>query len=519
MDPFYDSPRTSREAARRIGTWLEERPEVQKAVVADYVSRSPYPIIDHRLHEILYGSSLPPSFGDWCLRQAREAKDPHSAETYLRLALARGVRLDILLEYERETPPLREIMEQMLVCPLPDGFYDGGPKSATSWREESSRRRQEFVEVVRSHETELRANRGGVRLLDELANVYFGGSSDVRGHSPHDRLRDLFGDEPRLIDATLAGFRGAPFRGDIPRIREIVGLLKTGRQYRVALPVLAGVDELADLRSLTDRQIRQALAFHFCTFTEDSKSRGKRLLEADPPAAADVLVRCTKANMDAGNYDSTVGYELAVGEYVTLASVAVLPLLRSFSVRRAQPEAMAMLDELFIAALLHADRVTFLALAAEKLACTSMSAAQRLRWLAVQVVAAPDTPSRPPARFRCTAREPGSAACGIPVARRSPTRRPAHADAGGVHPVARTYLGTVGPDGFLQPARQIWTGSSRLRTADGSDTCRPAGSRHLRRARTALHGSDIEQVASHAGRCAGPPARNASRRYLPASLR
>ena len=392
VDLFYDSPRTSREAARRIGAWLEGRPGVQKAVVADYVSRSPYPIIDHRLHEILYGSSLPSSFGDWCLQQAREAKDPHNAETYLRLALGRGVRLDILLEYQRETPPLRNIMKQMLVCPLPDGSYDDGPKSATSWREESRRRRQEFVEVVRSHETELRANRGGIRLLDELANVYFGGSSDVRGHSPHDRLRDLFGDDPRLIDATLAGFRGAPFRGDIPRIREIVGLLKTGRQYRVALPVLAGV-ELADLRSLTDRQIRQALAFHFCTFTEDSKSRGERLLEADPQAAADILVRCTKANMDAGKYDSTVGYELAVGEYVTLASQAVLPLLRSFSVRRAQLEAMAMLDELFIAALLHADRVTFLVLAAEKLACTSMSAAQRLRWLAVQVVGAPDTPA------------------------------------------------------------------------------------------------------------------------------
>ena len=392
LDLFYDSPWTSREAARRIGAWLQGRPAAQKAVVADYVSRSPYPIIDHRLHEILYGSSLPPSFGDWCLRQAREATDPRSAETYLRLALAQGVRLDILLEYERETTPLREIMKQMLVCPLPDGFYDGGSKAATSWREESARRRLEFIELVKSHEMEVRANRGVVRLLGELANVYFGRSSDVRGHSPHDRLRDLFGDQPRLIDATLAGFRGAPFRGDIPGAHEIVGLLNTGRRYRVALPVLAGVDELADLRSLTDRQIRQALAFHFCTFTENSKSRGKRLLEADSSAAAEVLVRCTKANMVAGNYDSTVGYELAVGEYVTLASLAVLPLLRSFSVRRAQPEAMTMLDELFIAALLHADRVTFLALAAEKLACTGMSAAQRLRWLAVRVVAAPDTP-------------------------------------------------------------------------------------------------------------------------------
>ena len=37
------------------------------------------------------------------------------------------------------------------------------------------------------------------------------------------------------------------------------------------------------------------------------------------------------------------------------------------------------------------DRAEFLALVAEKLACTSMSAAQRIRWLAVQVVGASDT--------------------------------------------------------------------------------------------------------------------------------
>ena len=110
----------------------------------------------------------------------------------------------------------------------------------------------------------------------------------------------------------------------------------------------------------------------------------------DPAAAAEILVRCAKAKMRAGAYDSTVGYELALGEHVALASQVVLPLLRSFPVRRAEPKAMTMLDELFIAALLHADRATFLALAAEKLACTSMSVAQRLRWLAVQVVAAPD---------------------------------------------------------------------------------------------------------------------------------
>ena len=114
VDPYSDSPRTSHNATGRIGAWLGERPEIQKAVVADYVSRSRYVLIDHDLPEILNGSSPPPDFGDWSLRQARAATEPRSAQAYLRLALAYGVRPDILLEFEHETPPLREIMKQIL---------------------------------------------------------------------------------------------------------------------------------------------------------------------------------------------------------------------------------------------------------------------------------------------------------------------------------------------------------------------------------------------------------------------
>ena len=260
--------------------------------------------------------------------------------------------------------------------------------------------------------------------------MYFGGSSDVRGRNPQDKIRDLFGGETRLIDATLAGFRGAPFGEDLPDTHESIGILKTDRRYRVALPVLAGVVELDDLRVLSDRQLRRALAFHFTTFTEHARNRGRRLIQVNSTVSAEVLVQCTKAKMRAGTYDGTIGYELAVGEYVALASLVVLPVLRSFSVRCAQPEAMTMLNELFIAAFLHADRATFLALVAE-----------------------------------------------------------------------------------------IWTGRSRVRTSDGTDARRPVRSRYGRRARKALCGTDIEQLASTAGRRARPPAGDPTRCHVPTSHR
>ena len=387
VDPLSDSYLASHEATQRIRAWLEERPGIQKAIVAEYVSRSRSVV---SIHEILYGSSAPPDFGDWCLRQAREATERSCAMAYLRLALNHGVPRDVLFDYEHEDPPLREIMKSMLVCRLPEGFYDTARERRRTWQEERRSRRRDFVALVRSHESDLHANQCNAGLLDALANVYFGGSSDVRGHNPQDRLRNLFSDEPHLIDATLAGFRDAPFREDMPSPHEIVSLIKTDRRYMIALPVLAGIQELDNLQNLSDRQLRQALAFHFTTFTEHARGRGQRLIEVNHAIAAEVLVQCTTAQVRSGTFDDTVGFKLVDGEYIALASVVVLPILRSFPVRCSQPKAVEMLDALFNAALRHVARATFVALIAEKLTYTSMSTAQRVRWLAVQAVADPN---------------------------------------------------------------------------------------------------------------------------------
>ena len=375
---------------RRIGAWLEAHPDRQEAVVADYVSKHSDLVTNGEIDRILYGSCPPPAFGSRCLEQARASTDPRVAKAYLRLALARGVSPDVLWEHERETPPLRDVMKGMLVFRLPEGFYDHTSERAESRQEESRRRRRAFVDAVRSHDDELRANRGPVGLLDELANVYFGGSADVGGHNPQDRLEDLFGDETHLIDATLTGLRGTPFRDDLPDSRQIIDLLTTDGRYVVAQAVLAGIDEAAELRRLSDRQLRRVLAFHFTTFTESSKPRGKRLLDLDAAITAELLVQCTAARMRAGKYDGTIAHELAIGEYVPLAASATLPLLAAFPLRTARKEAVAMLDELFIGALRHADRPALVVLVTRKLSRTSMSATQRVHWLAAQSVAASD---------------------------------------------------------------------------------------------------------------------------------
>ena len=189
IDPFLDPSPTSHEATKRIGAWLGERPEIQKTIVADYASRSRYVFIDHDIPEILYGASPPPDVGVWCLAQARAERCWKTAEVYLNLALAHGVSRAILRDHERESSPLREIMREKLERQLVDEGHDSDQTRLSTWQEESRRRRREFVAQVRSHEGALRHNRCSPPLLDELANVYFGESSDVRGHAPQDRLR------------------------------------------------------------------------------------------------------------------------------------------------------------------------------------------------------------------------------------------------------------------------------------------------------------------------------------------
>ena len=203
---------------------------------------------------------------------------------------------------------------------------------------------------VRSNVDALHENRCPVGLLHKLALAYFGLSSDVEGSDPRARINDLCDSDRLLIDATLAGLRGAPFREDIPDTRKIIGLLESRREYLVALPCLAGIDELDDLRVLSERQLRQALAFHFCSSVEDMLNRERRLLELDHDAGAEMLVKCISGKMRNGVY-ADVAHHLVTGEYASVARRAVLPLLRAFPVRCSQPVPLIVLDDLLVGAL------------------------------------------------------------------------------------------------------------------------------------------------------------------------
>ena len=376
------------DARPRLADWLQKRPAVQKEIVADYLSKGGV-LTDSKVRELLFGSQLPANFGFWCLEQAKATTDLRTAREYLRHARDHGVPLDVLLDCTRGSELLHDEMSKLLVCPLLPNHFDDF-QVGHGFLNETERRHREFIRLVRSNVDALHENRCPAGLLHELAFAYFGLSSDVEGADPRERISNLLDSDELLIDATLAGLRGAPFRQDIPDTRKIIGLLKFNREYLVALPCLAGIEELDDLRVLSERQLREALAFHFCSSVEDRLNRERRLLELDHEAGAEMLVRCTSAKLRSGVYDAEVARHLATDEYAAVARRAVLPLLRAFPVRCSQPVPLVMLDDLLVAVLRRVDRTALVELIAKKRSRTSMSVSQRVHWLAAEVVATGD---------------------------------------------------------------------------------------------------------------------------------
>ena len=391
-------------AVRRIGTWLERRPHRLKEIIVETERRSadraktPRSLVD----KIRYGAEYPPDYGLWCLQQAVTATSPPWIRYYLRQsrdALARnthhrGLTLEVMFERTGDAPVVRRILEQeMLVCRVRETLKED-LQEQRRYHQEQERYHGEWIAYVRSNVAELRAGRGAPDVLLQIAAAYYDALSAVSGDSPEDRIRNLFRDEESLIEAAFSGIRGTISRGDLPGIDQIVELTGSDQEYRIGLPFQAALD-IEPERRLNDRQARQALAFHYSTPPAlrprtQSPEWYRTLLTRDPATVADVLVKCVAAGLRNGTQDASLVYPLLEEDHAGVARLAALPSLRRFPLRCTVPQ-LRILDCLLHAALRYVDRLRFQELIAERLSRRSMTVAQRVHWLALGVVAAPDT--------------------------------------------------------------------------------------------------------------------------------
>ena len=396
-----------RQAKARIRTWLEDRPEVQKAVVAEALRRAELDGSGSgrlRVEQHLHGTRLPADFGHWCLERAVAAAQRGECKT-TRYLLKRaveavedrrnddGLSLEVLEERTRGLQDLAVMLSAMLVCPLDDDYF-AYRHEMRSYEEEGQRERQRWLETVRSNESVLRGNRGNPWLLHNVASVYFAYDIDAEGDDPVARIEHSLFDDKGLIEAALGALRATINRDDVPDIEETIRLSRSNRIPLMALPYLAGLAEIERtspdvLREFDQSRMSKGLVFLYTIRLEVRPEWYRRLLVSHPEFVAGVLVRFVAARLRAGVEHILPLYDLTDGDdHAQVAKFASLPLLKAFPLRGKSRQLEA-LGCLLWAALRHASREQFTRLIASKLSRTSMNAGQRIHWLAVGVAASP----------------------------------------------------------------------------------------------------------------------------------
>ena len=397
VDMFPDLRRISTDAVQRIRSWLQQRPDTLKAAIAEVAGQrvDPMSTVQLEVDKIRYGADFPPDYGLWCLQQAAAATNAPSTRYFLYCSCRalsdqrhnRGLTLEVLFKLTQNSARLR----QELKCHVRD---PSGLQERRSSREERERNHSNWIAYARTNVAELRSGTCDLSILHLTGKAYFGSLMEARGGNPEERIRNLFRNEEPLIEAALAGMRGTLRHNDVPEPAKIISITGSGQEYCIALPFLAGMEEIEPevVLRLSDRQVKQALAFRYGSPALRTGQQGsgwyQTLLDRCPETVADVLVQCVTTTLRRGKHDYAIVHQLLMEDHARVARHAAMPLLHGFPLRCTAAQ-LQNLDDLLHASHRYADRRSFLGLIAEKLSRPSMTVAQRVHWLEMGVIVRP----------------------------------------------------------------------------------------------------------------------------------
>ena len=409
--PVWRAPAFDGQSTREIESWLEQRPDVQKAIFLEGILRYRDP---HTVLEILHNSKLPADFRLWCMDNALALADTNPVVskcllscTDLREWQFRDLGVSWITFGERTS--MDDTIEQQLaeLFESPDHTATVEQPLAIEHRQEENERRLErWVGTVRSNADALRERRASSTLLFQLAIAYFYGHRFTKATIKQERgLAGILGDED-LAEAATAGLQGAVWRSDVPDVAEYLVLNDKPQTHHLALPFLAGVYEIArsdpgQLDQMSQRQIQQALAYYYCTLANHhSKPQWyMNWVNALPDLVTDVLVQCAaSAILDGRDFHPQL-YNLAYDkDHHRVAEHASLHLLKAIPLD-CNSQQLKKLDYIMWAALQHADRASLQALIEVKLSQGNMNVAQRIHWLVAGIIAVPETYRQPLTAF------------------------------------------------------------------------------------------------------------------------
>ena len=378
--------------------WLEGHPAVQKTLILEALADDTVDgevVWSAWIQLLLQGAEPPEDLGSWCLEQAQVAQSSRVAHGLLSLAVnalieGKGCQrfsLELLFDRTGARPDLQEALTSLLRWQIPATHLEQRRLALERNARTTERMEGKWLADMRSHLPLLRENRAPLPVLFELGKAYI----------YHRRTFDeLLGGDHALIQAALTSLVGSIERSDLPEVGEIIEIAANSRMHLASLPVLAGMSEMGStaphkLWELEPDQLRTALVFHFChPVGQDNVEWYLRCVESSPEMVADILVRCARAAIAAGERYVPGASRLAYQEsHAEVARLVGLTLLKSYPLR-GPVEQLHDLDSLLHAAARYADRSEFLDLIRQKLGRKSMTAAQRVHWLAFGAVLSSD---------------------------------------------------------------------------------------------------------------------------------
>ena len=410
----FSAPRVVSDA-EFIGSWLSDRPDVQKEIIEDGVTRCRkdchFFVCMSYVIRSLFDAKKPEDYGEWCADQALGVSNDDIAHWFVREAAAfvynakgpgPGQREAIARKLGGDARLTRLFKGRLAFLEEPSGLQEGRHRTPQAHPISKDGRYDQFRDWVKENESALHGNKCRPDLLHRLSVAYFNGFSNVRGDTPLERLQYLLGPDDNLLDAALAGLRGAICRPDLPMWTEVAKLAAEGRTHYLAYPFMVGLEELAVAADtsdwqLSDPQTRLALAIHFAVprmrHADDSK-RPPRWLRScvarEPDTVAEVWAHCARARLGRGEKSLADTHRLdREPEYAQLAQAASVPLLNAFPVRCGAGQ-LPILRSLLGAAMAHGDRTQLLELIEAKLAYKSMNSGQRVYWLTAGMLVQPE---------------------------------------------------------------------------------------------------------------------------------
>ena len=407
---IYGFARINGEHQNRIVAWLTARPERFKAVLlagaAHCIGKENVWSCLSLSSSRLYGAEPPADFVSWCLELAVAEMHGEFQQFYFAQAARRLIRqggqewltsdaLDYLDPWVAAHPEFEYFLKGFISCDIEADWRKEVAAEDGKWEKAREQRKDGWHRHFREHLDAIRDGNAHPQILHELAEAYLRGYLDIKGETPRERLVDFLGGDQELIEAAYAGFRHSLDRDDLPSVAEIVDLETKGRMHFIRQPCLAGMEELygSDPETalhLDDEVLRKLLAFRLTWVAEKEADWFSALVKARSVLVAEVLVAYALPLLRKGDEHLHGIWELAYDDtYAEVAHAALPDLLKGFPLRAKNKLLANALDPLLKGALRYLDRPTLAAIVSARLAQGSMSAAQRVYWLACGLLIAP----------------------------------------------------------------------------------------------------------------------------------